>query len=94
MVDYSFIIRCILGIPYTDINDSKYLLQNTMISLINSPTLDMDKLDYIMRDAFYTGIAVPSIDTKRNIYPVNPYPSQYEEINASPASFDAPYKDV
>jgi hypothetical protein len=40
-------------------------IMNIMIGLINSETLDMDKLDYIMRDSFYTGISVPYIDTKR-----------------------------
>jgi len=68
-IDICFIIRCILGIPYKNIDASeisiKKLIRNIMIGLINSSTLDMDKLDYIMRDAFYTGISVPNIDTKR-----------------------------
>lgn len=38
---------------------------NLTISLINSDILDMDKIDYIMRDSKYTGLNVPEIDTKR-----------------------------
>ena len=64
-VDFCFIIRCILGIPYKENVTPIILVKNIMIGLINSATLDMDKLDYIMRDAFYTGISVSMIDTKR-----------------------------
>ncbi|MDR1231090.1 MAG: HD domain-containing protein [Spirochaetaceae bacterium] len=64
-IDFGFIVRCILGIPYKDTSRPEISLRNIMIGLINSDALDMDKLDYIMRDAFYTGINVPAIDTKR-----------------------------
>lgn len=67
-VDFVFIIRCILGIKY-NVNTSqlmeKYKLKNSLIGLINSSIFDMDKLDYIMRDSFFTGIGTPKIDTKR-----------------------------
>jgi HD superfamily phosphohydrolase len=62
-VDWGFIIRCILGITFGD--QKKYKIENILINLINSDTLDMDKLDYIMRDSLYTGISAPKIDTKR-----------------------------
>ena len=65
-VDYEMIIRCILGIPYVeDFDNAENASKNIVISLINSSALDMDKLDYIMRDSLYTGISVPSIDIKR-----------------------------
>lgn len=70
--DFELIIRSILGIEYTnadidcesrDNNDIK--VKNLIISLLNSKIFDMDKLDYIMRDSFYTGIGTPKIDTQR-----------------------------
>lgn len=73
-IDYELIIRSILGIEYKV--DSIATLEengikNIIVRLINSSVFDMDKLDYIMRDSFYTGIGTPQIDTKRlfrNIY--------------------------
>lgn len=67
-VDFIFIVRCILGIKYkvtTAQLMKKYQLKNSLINLINSSVFDVDKLDYIMRDAFFTGINAPKIDTKR-----------------------------
>jgi HD superfamily phosphohydrolase len=64
-VDFGFIIRCILGKPYENPSVPDIKIKNVMIGLINSEAFDMDKLDYIMRDSFYTGISVPAIDTKR-----------------------------
>jgi HD superfamily phosphohydrolase len=64
-IDFEFIVRCILRIPYTKTTGPKVSVMNIMIGLINSKYLDMDKLDYIIRDSFYTGISVPVIDTKR-----------------------------
>jgi HD superfamily phosphohydrolase len=64
-VDFAFIIRCILGKPYETPSVPDIKIKNVMIGLINSKAFDMDKLDYIMRDSFYTGISVPAIDTKR-----------------------------
>ncbi len=78
-VDYELIIRSILGIEYTkDETDptNEYLRKNAIIKLINSSIIDMDKLDYIMRDSTLTGIGVPTIDTSRlfrNMYFTNTY---------------------
>lgn len=67
-VNLEFIIRCILGIEYDVPSSSElceYQVKNAMIRLINSNIFDMDKLDYIMRDSFYTGLSTPEIDTQR-----------------------------
>ena len=67
-VDYDLIIRCILGIEYdvpTQQLFENYKEKNVVIRLINSSIFDMDKLDYIMRDSFFTGIGTPEIDTQR-----------------------------
>jgi len=59
-----YVVRCVLGITYKNDSD-EYKLKNLLICLINSSSLDMDKLDYIMRDSFYTAIGAPTIDAKR-----------------------------
>lgn len=64
-IDIEFIFRCILGIKYdvsTKAKYEKYRISNIAIELINSKIFDMDKLDYIIRDSFYTGIGTPKID--------------------------------
>ena len=73
-VDFELLIRSILGIEY-DIsaellkeNDEEYRKnqkKNVIVHLINSRVFDMDKLDYIMRDSYMTGIGTPVIDTHR-----------------------------
>ena len=67
-VDFELIIRSILGMEYDTSTTDKYKefnLHNVIVRLINSSIFDMDKLDYIMRDSFFTGIGTPQIDTKR-----------------------------
>lgn len=67
-VDFELIIRSILGFSYS-VGKTKcctdILKKNVIVDLINSKILDMDKLDYIMRDSWYTGIGTPRIDTRR-----------------------------
>lgn len=63
-VDFELLLRCILGIEYKA-NTTNYLEYNAVIRLINSSIFDMDKLDYIIRDSFFTGIGTPTIDTQR-----------------------------
>jgi HD superfamily phosphohydrolase len=67
-IDYDLIIRCILGIEYVTSNTKTQktnCIKNVCIRLINSKIFDMDKLDYIMRDSYFTGIGAPQIDTNR-----------------------------
>lgn len=70
-LDLEFILRIIIGHKY---NVKNKWIENIVIELINSKTIDMDKLDYIMRDSFMTGVSIPQIDIVRlfhNIY-INP----------------------
>jgi len=67
-IDLEFIFRSILGIKYevtTRKDYVKYRIKNIAIELLNSKIFDMDKLDYVMRDSFYTGINTPKIDVIR-----------------------------
>ena len=46
-------------------------MKNVIVHLISANAFDMDKLDYIIRDSYMTGIGTPTIDTNRlfrNIY--------------------------
>ena len=63
-IDYDLIIRSIIGFQYNNnVIDNK--IKNVLISLVNSNIFDMDKLDYVMRDSYYTGIGTPDIDIER-----------------------------
>lgn len=67
-VDFELIVRSIIGMPYDISTQGLYQAnrqKNIIIELINSKIFDMDKLDYIMRDALSTGIGTPAIDTQR-----------------------------
>lgn len=73
-VDFELLIRSILGIDYDvsaellETKEAEYQenqKKNVIVHLINSKVFDMDKLDYIMRDSFMTGIGTPVIDTHR-----------------------------
>lgn len=61
----SFFARCILGYPYVDNINEKRTFLNCMISMLNSSVIDIDKLDYLIRDAYITGFDTVSIDYHR-----------------------------
>lgn len=62
----SFFARCISGYQYTYADgDSKLSFLNCLISLLNSDVIDVDKLDYLIRDAYITGFDTISIDYER-----------------------------
>lgn len=61
----SFFARCIIGYPYVKREDLKYSFFNCIISLLNSAVIDVDKLDYLIRDAYITGFDTVSIDYVR-----------------------------
>lgn len=66
--DIEFMIRAIIGLPYRvqGMEDSvERSIKNCLISLLKSNTLDVDTLDYIMRDSFNSGIGVGGIDYQR-----------------------------
>lgn len=61
----SFFARCICGYKYTDAVDLEKSYMNCLIELLNSKIIDVDKLDYLLRDAYMTGFDTVSIDYKR-----------------------------
>jgi HD superfamily phosphohydrolase len=60
-LDKSFFVRSIIGLKYEDKND----VRNCFIELLNSKTIDVDKLDYLIRDSYITGFNSISIDYER-----------------------------
>jgi len=63
-----FFARCITGYKYTDPGDiktEKFMVKNCIIELLNSSIIDVDKLDYIIRDAFVSGFQSVNIDYNR-----------------------------
>lgn len=57
-------IRCIIGTQYTN-KEGKNTFYNAVIQLLNSDCIDVDKLDYLMRDTFMTGHKSTNIDIDR-----------------------------
>lgn len=57
----AFFVRCIIGLKYKDKTD----IRNCFIELLNSSTIDVDKLDYLIRDSYFTGFKSVSIDYER-----------------------------
>lgn len=62
----SFFARCITGYKYRNLEENaKYAVFNAFISLLNSSTIDVDRLDYLIRDAYVMGYNSVSIDYQR-----------------------------
>lgn len=67
-VEKSFFARCILGYPYVNLDENGCVERgylNCLISLLNSKIIDVDKLDYLIRDAYITGFNTVKIDYER-----------------------------
>lgn len=59
-IDIEFICRCIIGNLYEDSWE-----KNICVKILNSDSIDVDKLDYLMRDNHMTGEIAPKMDIKR-----------------------------
>lgn len=64
-VDVDLFARAILGLQYKGKNDAYSAAGNALVQLLNSSVIDVDRLDYIMRDAQMSGIDSISIDIER-----------------------------
>lgn len=61
----SFFARCITGYKYTKNMDTQKSVKNCLIELLNSKVIDVDKLDYLLRDSYMTGFDTVAIDYVR-----------------------------
>lgn len=62
---YGFFARCILGYKYVENLDEEEKIANCLIEMLNSRILDVDKIDYLIRDAYMSGFSSSSIDYQR-----------------------------
>ena len=60
----SFFARCITGYCYSKLNKNQDIW-NCLIQLLNADVIDVDKLDYLIRDAYITGFDTVQIDYTR-----------------------------
>ena len=58
----SFFARCITGYKYTEKMNEKKQVLNCLIELLNSSVIDVDKLDYLIRDSHMSGFSTVTID--------------------------------
>ncbi len=63
--DRDFFARCITGYKYRELLNDETTIKNCLINLLNSSIIDVDKLDYIIRDSYMTGFQSVSIDYVR-----------------------------
>jgi HD superfamily phosphohydrolase len=63
--DKEFFARCITGYKYSNVKTVNNQVKNCLIALLNSTLIDVDRLDYIIRDAFMSGYQNVSIDYER-----------------------------
>lgn len=67
-IDEDLFIRSIIGLKYQDgfkSSDKAQVIRNAMISLLNGDLIDVDKLDYVIRDAYVTGYNSLTLDLDR-----------------------------
>lgn len=56
--------RCITGYRFSD-NTLLNSIYNCIITMLNSKVIDVDRLDYLIRDAYFTGFETVNIDYAR-----------------------------
>lgn len=57
-------VRAIIGVTYNE-NHENALILNTIIQMLNGSVIDVDKLDYLIRDSYVTGYNSMAIDVDR-----------------------------
>jgi len=64
--DTDLFVRAIIGLKYkNNINDMNIVVKNALIEMLNGELIDVDKLDYLVRDAYVTGYNNVSLDIDR-----------------------------
>ncbi len=62
-IDKELFVRMIIGVKYDNVQDN--LILNTMVEMLNGSVIDVDKLDYLIRDSYVTGYKTMTIDVDR-----------------------------
>ncbi|MDD4019324.1 MAG: HD domain-containing protein [Kiritimatiellae bacterium] len=63
--DVELAARMITGCTYPNVTDSDTSVKNCLIGLLNGAAIDVDKLDYIVRDTWASGVQNTMIDVDR-----------------------------
>ncbi len=61
-IDRELFVRSIIGVKYKP--DDK-IIENTIIGMLNGSVIDVDKLDYLIRDSYATGFNTMALDVDR-----------------------------
>lgn len=61
-VNEDLFIRSIIGVKYVS---EERLLENIVIGMLNGSLIDVDKLDYLIRDGYVTGFSTMALDVDR-----------------------------
>lgn len=65
-IDEDLFIRAIIGVRYEEKDTSnERLIRNIVIGMLNGSLIDVDKLDYLIRDGYVTGFNTMSLDVER-----------------------------
>ena len=65
-IDDELFARAIIGLKYSkEDNSPRTVINNAVITMLNGKLIDVDKLDYLTRDAFGTGFSSLTIDVDR-----------------------------
>lgn len=59
--DKEFFARTIMGVEYSS-TEEEYQIRNCLINMLNGSLINVDKLDYLIRDAYVTGYSTIKID--------------------------------
>ena len=63
----TLVARMIIGCKFRNPKDHQQEVENCLIDLLNGSTIDVDKLDYIVRDTWASGVKNASVDIERLI---------------------------
>lgn len=63
-LDPELFVRAIMGVTYGSSTENSLVL-NTIIGMLNGSVIDVDKLDYLIRDSYVTGYNSMAIDIDR-----------------------------
>ncbi len=67
-IDKDLFVRAIIGLKYkahSSKNNFSIVFKNSIIGLLNGDLIDVDKLDYVVRDAYVTGYNSLTLDIER-----------------------------
>jgi HD superfamily phosphohydrolase len=80
-VDIEFMARAIMGIVYPEDHTCRHAIKNGFIRLLNSNSIDVDKLDYIVRDSQVSGFDNVVVDIERLLKAIRIVPTDKKHID-------------